>query len=114
MEYFYKRKHPEYAPLPPVKPGCNIRETLMELIYPREMDRILIPRQLDNTPGEVVFELAHRVSGASVFWYIDNSFCGKTSGFNQMSLRPSPGWHTLTVVDDKGNQIRKKFLVVEQ
>ncbi len=114
MEYYYRRKHPDYAPLPAVKPGCNVLEVVMELIYPREMDRVFIPRQLDNTPGEVIFELAHRNAGAEVFWYIDNNFSGKTTAFHQLSIRPAPGWHLLTVVDNDGNQIQKKFLIVDK
>lgn len=114
MEYYYKQKHPGYAFLPEIKPGCNIRETVMELIYPREMDRIFVPRQLDNSPGEAVFELAHRQPKTEVFWYIDQKFIGKTTVFHQLSLHPDSGWHLLTVVDQNGNQLQKKFLVVDR
>ena len=46
MEYFYRQKHPEYKPLPPVAPGCNTGMSIpvMEFIYPTSGIRIFIPR----------------------------------------------------------------------
>jgi penicillin-binding protein 1C len=114
MEYYYKQKHPGYAPLPEIKPGCKCREKVMELIYPGEMDRIFVPRQLDNSPGEAVFELAHCQPNVEIFWYIDRKFAGKTTAFHKMSLKPDSGWHLLTVVDQNGNQLQKKFLIIDK
>jgi membrane carboxypeptidase/penicillin-binding protein PbpC len=78
----------------------------------REMNRIFIPRQLDGSPGEAVFELAHRNPQTEVYWFIDEEFSGTTVNYHQFSLIPSPGWHTLTVTDQNGNQLQKRFLVV--
>ncbi len=111
MEYYYRRKHPGYEPLPPSLPGCLTGEAVMELIYPRETERLFIPRQLDNSPGKAVFELAHRHPGAEVFWFIDDQFAGKTTAIHQVSLAPGPGWHLLTLTDNQGNQISKRFHV---
>jgi penicillin-binding protein 1C len=113
MEFYYKRKHPDYVILPPVKSGCLVPEIVMEFIYPREMDRIFIPRQLDNSPGEVIFELAHRNPQSDVYWYLDDQYVGKTTYFHQLNLRPSQGWHLLSVVDQEGNQLQKRLMVVE-
>ena len=112
QEYYFKRKHPGYAPLPPFRQDCSELETVMELIYPREMNRIFIPRQLDGTPGEVVFELAHRNPQTEVHWFVDQEYLGNTKIFHQISLKPTPGWHTLTITDQLGNQLQKRFLVV--
>lgn len=114
MEYYYRQRHPEYLPLPPVKPGCTETTGMMELIYPREMNRLFIPRQLDGAPGEALFELAHRSPNATVYWYLDQQFLGKTSVFHHFSLRPDPGWHLLTLVDQDGNQLQKRFLVADK
>ncbi len=114
MEYYYRRKHPEYKPLPPVMPGCETDDEVMEFIYPREMDQIFIPRQLDGTPGEVVFELTHRDQLAEIHWFLDNRYAGKTTLFHQMSFRPSPGSHSLTVVDMAGNRLVKRFFMVDK
>ena len=112
QEYYFKRKHPGYDPLPPFRQGCSVQETVMELIYPREMNRIFIPRQLDGTPGEVVFELAHRNPQTEVHWFVDQEYLGSTKIFHQISLKPKLGWHTLILTDQYGNQLQKRFLVV--
>ncbi len=114
MDHFFRRSHPGHKPLPPVRQGCSSGEMVMELIYPREMDRIFIPRQLDGTPGEVIFEMAHRDPGATLFWYVDNVFAGKTAAFHQLSLHPEPGWHTVTVTDPEGNVLEKRILVMDK
>ncbi len=93
-------------------PGCQVSQVVMELIYPREMESILIPRQLDGTPGSVIFEVAHRDPGVSLYWSIDPTYAGVTSGFHQLSFRPSPGSHTLTITDPQGNQLVKNFRVI--
>jgi penicillin-binding protein 1C len=113
QEYFYVRRHPGYTPLPPFRPDCQGVGLPMELIYPREMNRLFIPRQLDGTPGEALFELAHRHPPTEVYWFIDQEFAGSTQNYHQLSLRPSPGWHTLTVTDQNGYQLQKRFLVVQ-
>ena len=112
QEYYFRRKHPSYSPLPPFRQGCSDRGTIMELIYPREMNRVFIPRQLDSTPGEVIFELAHRNPQTEVHWFVDQEYAGSTKNFHQISLSPSPGWHILTITDQSGNQLQKRFFVV--
>ena len=95
-------------------PGCGIRDEVMEFIYPQELNRIFIPRPLDGSTGKVVFELAHRNPGATVFWYLDNDYLGKSSTFHQMNIFTSAGWHRLTVTDMDGNQVVKRFQVVDK
>lgn len=112
MEHYFRRSHPGYRGVPPVMPGCQVSQVVMELIYPREMERILIPRQLDGTQGSVIFEVAHRDPGVSLYWSIDRTFAGVTAGFHQLSFRPSPGSHTLTITDSQGNQLVKNFQVI--
>ncbi len=114
MEYYYKRIHPGYKPLPPPLPGCTQEEPVMEMIYPREMERLFIPRQLDGTTGEIVFEIAHRLGNSAVlYWYIDREYAGMTTFIHQMGLHPSPGWHTVTITDQEGNLLEKRFFVVD-
>lgn len=112
QEFYYRRKNPNYAPLPPFRIGCSETETVMELIYPREMNRIFIPRQLDGSQGETVFELAHRNPQIEVHWFVDLEYMGSTINFHQITLKPSTGWHLLTVTDQSGNQLQKRFQVL--
>jgi penicillin-binding protein 1C len=114
MEYYYKKNNIRYSTLPPLKQGCSETQQQMEFVYPREWNQIFIPVDLDGTPGKLIFDLAHRHSETDVFWYLDDQFLGKTIGIHQFEIRPSQGWHKITVVDTKGNTLTKKCLVVNQ
>jgi len=115
MEHFYKSSH-SYIPLPPYKPGCNMAEQgrSMELIYPRPQARIFVPVEIDGSLGQTIFKATHRNQSAHIFWHIDNEFVGTTSDFHQMQLRPKPGKHTLTLVDDEGEQIQQEFEILDK
>lgn len=107
MEWFYRQHHPEYTPLPTGRKGTDI--VPLGFIYPENGALIHIPQMLDGTPGEIVFNLAHSDPDAEVFWHLDNSFIGNTKNIHQLSVRPSDGKHTMTAVDDKGNQVTVGF-----
>ena len=112
MEYYFKRNNVLYSTLPPLLPGCSETQQQLEFIYPREWNKIFIPVDLDGTPGKLIFELAHRQTNATVFWYLDEAFIGKTKGIHQLGVRPESGWHNITVTDDLGNVLTKRFMVV--
>jgi penicillin-binding protein 1C len=116
MEWYYRRKNVFYRTLPPYKKGCNDEGTVapMELIYPTDVLRIFVPRELDGSPGRTIFEMAHRNPGAVLYWHVDNDLVATTKGIHQLSFHPSPGKHLLTVVDDKGNTISRTFEVVDK
>lgn len=107
MEWYYRRLHPEYKP-----EISDNQETIMEFIYPGKGSRIYIPRQLDGKVAGIVFNLAHRDPDAVVFWHLDNSYLGQTKFMHQMTLSPSVGKHTITVVDEKGNTLSIGFEIM--
>lgn len=111
MEWFYRQHHPEYVPLPPMKRNESSTDTFspMEFIYPEDGSRILIPRMLDGTLGEIVFNLAHSDPDTEVFWHLDDTFIGSTKNIHHLSIRPSKGRHHMTVVDKDGNQLTVGF-----
>jgi penicillin-binding protein 1C len=112
MEWYYKRVNPSYRPLPPFLPGCHEEQPrAMEMIYPRETRQIFIPRNLDGTLSSTVFEVAHRGSGHTIFWHLDGQYLGATREVHKMELQPAPGSHTLTLTDDEGNILVKRFEV---
>ena len=114
MEYYYKRENVLYATLPPLMPGCTENQQQLDFIYPREWNRIFIPVELDGTKGKLIVELAHRLNNVDVYWYLDDDFLGVTKNMHQFELRPEPGWHTITVSDNLGNLLTKRFLVVNR
>lgn len=115
MEYYYKASH-SYAPLPPFKPGCVTEDQgrSMELIYPRPQARIYVPVELDGQRGQTVFKATHRHAGAQIYWHLDNAFVGVTTDFHQMPLRPSPGKHVITIVDDDGEEVKAGFEILDK
>lgn len=111
-EWYYKQNHPEYRSLPPFKPGCGEdARQLMQFIYPQMNARVVLPRQLDGSPGQITFELVHSNPHASVYWHLDNNYITSTRDFHKISLIPDKGKHSLTVVDDEGNSHSVTFFV---
>lgn len=113
MEYYYKKRNPQYRSLPPYMSGCGEMENLpMEMIYPKDTKQVFIPRDLDGTLSRVVFDVAHHDPEARIFWHLDNQYLGETKVIHQKELAAQEGWHTLTLVDVKGNVLEKQFEIV--
>lgn len=106
MEYFYRQRHPDYKGV-----TGDSQVSTMEFIYPEPGSDVFIPRNLDGSLGSVVFNLAHRESDATVFWHMDGEYLGETRFIHQMSLSPSIGKHTITVVDSAGKTLSLTFTV---
>ena len=105
-EWFYKVHHMEYRPLPPFRPDCGGDADMpMQFIYPQGNTRVVLPRQLDGTPGEITFELAHSHSDATVFWHVDEEYVVATRDFHKLTLHLLPGRHTITAVDNEGHTL---------
>jgi penicillin-binding protein 1C len=113
MEWYYRKQDSRYRTLPPFMPGCGEgNEQPMELIYPRETRQVYIPRGLDGRLSRLVFEVAHRETGATVHWHLDNRYLGETTLIHQMEFLAPEGLHILTLVDGAGNFLEKRFEVV--
>ena len=85
MEWFYRRKHPEYDA---ATSKSSDSAPVMEFIYPENGSRITIPRQLDGSIEGIVLNLAHHDKDATVYWHIDQEFIGTTRFIHQMRIRP--------------------------
>ena len=112
MEYYYASKHPEYKPLPPFQLPClQEGEQKMEFIFPKRNEAIVLPKSFDETINEVIFTLAHRNTEATVYWYLDQQFIGKTQTFHELALQPKPGNYMLTAVDEEGNEVKQQISI---
>ncbi|NSW93712.1 MAG: penicillin-binding protein 1C, partial [Bacteroidales bacterium] len=113
MEYYYRQKHPEYKPLPPVAPGCNTGNDIpaMEFIYPSQGITIFIPRDQSGLLTRVIAEVAHRNSSKTIYWHLDRKYLGTTKIIHMHELLAEPGNHTLSVVDEDGNSISCTFTI---
>ena len=108
MEWYYKPHHPEYTG---ARKTHQTKE--IEFIYPASGSTLTLPRQLNGQVEGVVFRVAHHRSNATLWWHLDQTYVGETRFLHELRLAPTPGKHTLTVVDGEGNTISVRFTVGE-
>ena len=108
MEWYYKPHHPEYTG---ARKTHQTKE--IEFIYPASGSTLTLPRQLNGQVEGVVFRVAHHKSNATLWWHLDQTYVGETRFLHELRLAPTPGKHTLTVVDDEGNSVSVMFRVTD-
>ena len=114
MEFYYKSKNPFYKPLPPYRNDCIAEGSItMQFIYPKQSGKYFLPKDFDGQTQELVFKLAHSKPETTVFWYIDNTFIGSTKTIHDMAIKPSIGKHDITVVDEFGNEAKRRIEISE-
>ncbi len=114
MEFYYQRKNPSYKTLPTFKQGClSDEKLLMDFIYPKESVKIFLPKDFNEKTNDLVFRLAHSIPDIKVFWYVDTNFIGTTQTFHEMAIHPKVGKHIITVIDELGNEIKRKIEITE-
>ena len=116
MEHYYKKIHPEYVSLPPVKANphqANFHDSPMKFLYPSKGSIIKIPRQLDGNNGRITCSVAHSNPSMEVFWHCDGSYLGATQDIHSMTLDLSTGNHTISIVDTEGLTASTNFIVVD-
>lgn len=112
MEYYYASLHPEYNPLPPYRAGClKEGEELMEFIFPKKNEAVLLARDFDSETQEVILKLAHSNPDTKAYWYLDTTYIGTTETFHELPVNPGPGNYQLTVVDEEGNEINQPIQI---
>nr|WP_247666521.1 penicillin-binding protein 1C [Aquimarina sp. MMG015] len=112
--YYYKNKHADYRSLPPFRSDCSTDLLAsMAFIFPKGNSSVYLPKGFDGKINEVVLKIAHTKPETRVFWYIDNHFVGVTKQFHEMPVQPSPGKHVITVLDENGNELKKKIEIKE-
>ena len=108
MEWYYKPHHPEYTG---ARKTHQTKE--IEFIYPASGSTLTLPRQLNGQVEGVVFRVAHHKSNATLWWHLDQTYVGETRFLHELRLAPTPGKHTLTVVDGEGNSVSVMFRVTD-
>ena len=59
-----------------------------------------------------MFEAADTRPNAVLHWHLDGRYLGSTETIHQRALDMEPGSHSVTVVDDWGNQATRRFKVL--
>ncbi len=113
IEYYYALSNPNYKELPPFMANCSEMENqLMEFIYPKANEAVLLPKDLGKKTKDILLKLAHQQNNATVYWYLDDTYVGKTENFHELILDIEPGEYILTAVDNSGNRIQQKLEVL--
>lgn len=114
QEYYYRSKNLSYQPLPSFAPGCSDPSQLsaMDMVYPKNGSEIFVPRDLDGSPGKALFEAVHRTNSSTLYWHLDGELVAETHRVHRLAVRPSMGSHTLTIVDQNGEQMATFFKVL--
>ena len=115
MEWYYKNQHVDYKSLPPFRDDCSGTQTKsMDFIYPKSNAKIYLTKNFNSEIQPVILKVAHSNREANLFWYVDNVYKGMTKTFHEMPISPNTGFHYLTVVDEFGNEIKRKIEVIKE
>ncbi|MBF7092205.1 penicillin-binding protein 1C [Flavobacterium sp. ALJ2] len=115
MAWYYKSKHIEYMPLPPFRDNCIGTQTAsMDFIYPKSNSKIYLTKNFNSEVQPVIFRVAYSQREKQLFWYVDNVYKGVTKVFHEKPIVMTAGFHYITVVDEFGNEIRRKVEVVRE
>jgi penicillin-binding protein 1C len=113
MAWFRARRDPTYRAPPPFREDCAVESPrAFTLLYPAHDAEVYVPVELDGERGRVVFEATHQDRDARLFWHIDDAFVGTTEHVHELLVAPPPGAHVLTVVDDQGGRVVRRFSVL--
>ena len=112
--WYFKNHTTEYKELPPNLPGCMEGKIGVNIVYPVNHSKVFIPRNLSGEHEQIIFEAVHNQKNALVYWHMDGIFLGSTKSLHRQSLKPSPGKHKLTVVDEYGNSDEVNFESMEK
>ena len=115
MEWYYRRFHPEYLPLPPLKPGMEHMESgpLMDVIYPPLNTTVFVPRNLNGERSRIIISAVHRQESAAIHWHLNGHYLGKTYQSHEMEILPDSGRNTLTLIDEAGHRLTRNFKAAE-
>lgn len=112
--YYYKTKNPFYKSLPPFRSDCTESSGVsMEFIYPNQQSTIYLPKDFNGKTNDLILKLAHSKPELELYWYIDNQYIGSTKDIHDMAVLPTTGLHTITVVDELGNELNHKIKISE-
>jgi len=115
MAQFFSSRHANYEGDRPWSTDCQTGDrSSMRLVYPQPTANLYLPRDITGDQQPAVLEAVHAREEARLYWYLNERFLGETTTFHQISVQPKAGWHTLTLVDDRGNRWESSFQVYRE
>ncbi|QYJ68708.1 penicillin-binding protein 1C [Flavobacterium litorale] len=115
MEWYYKKQHIDYAPLPPFRDDCTgATGSSMGFIYPKNNSKIYLTKDFSGELQPAIFKAAHTNANAKLFWYLNDRYLGVTHTFHEMPVTAKTGEYYLTITDEWGNEMRRKITIVSE
>ncbi len=112
--YYYKTKNPLYKPLPKLRSDClGDQNITMSFIYPKANHTIFLPKDFDGKTNDMVLKVAHSKPDSKLYWYLDEQYIGTTKDIHDLAILPKAGNHTITVVDEFGNEVKQRIKISE-
>ncbi|MCM1111253.1 MAG: penicillin-binding protein 1C [Clostridium sp.] len=105
QSHFYRLQHADYVE-PPA--DTSVSADHIRFLYPSAGAVIAFPGEAGNA---MTCKATHTDASATLFWHLDNSFIGSTRDIHQLRIAPRPGFHRLTIVDDRGASETVGFIV---
>jgi len=110
LEYYYEEKNPFYKKLPDFKESCvKTSQEAIAFIYPKDQSKIYLPKNFNGERNDVILKVTHTNKEATLFWYLDNRYMGKTTQFHELAIQPRVGKYLVTVVDESGTELKKSI-----
>ena len=112
--WYYRQYNTNYQSPPKFLASCDrsSKSTTLEMIYPKPNAKVYIPKELDGTYGQTIFEAAHNDSKEIIYWHLDGIYLGSTERVHQLGLFTTPGKHKLRLLDGQGQELNFNFEVM--
>ncbi len=110
--YYYQNHNPFYKPLPPHRIDClSLSKIPMEFVNSLSDEEIFLPNDFKEIKNSFIIKLKHTQPETKIFWYLDTKYITTTQTIHEVSIFPKTGKHTVTVVDEFGNELKKVFKI---
>ncbi len=87
----------------------------MDFIYPKGNTSILVPKDLNGVKGSAVFHVVHKDEKAILYWFLNETFLGKTKSTHKIEVNPKKmGERRIIIIDNKGNKLEKRVQFIEE
>ena len=99
--------------IPPHRSGCPAlgKADALTIVYPDNGTIITLPRDYGGILQPLNCRAATARPDNRLYWYLDGSYLGMTLSSHQITIQPTAGEHTLTIVDQSGNRTRCSFKI---
>ncbi|MEM9052206.1 MAG: hypothetical protein AAGC47_09165 [Bacteroidota bacterium] len=113
QEWFYIKMNPSYQKIPPYSPECfaSNENGKIKLIYPSPNSTVFLPREYDGEKERIVFKAVCDDPNSTLFWHLDETFQGSTSGIHHLEFDIDKGQHDITIWDEAGSDYSTTIVV---